>query len=265
MDPDDPGLFEIMAYIVSRFPDLEAKGIVGYLLAVKTFNQVLLGDKLPFGVPKPIHDAGVITSFIIQGHHMNEDLRREVEFILERVQKLWPHVAIQGADSSYPSFHAWYEENNDQTPGGFQTYTGSRLLDAKAVKANLTASKLAFEASAEDGMAIAYILSGHAVWNAKPRGGSNSVCPAWRTAVVYTGKCSGRRSPPRTSETNRQDIDVHKAQGLSMRQTTTPQKRKRRPSWNARWRVSGPFLQTWASTKTRHPPSSPTGSTSSGV
>jgi hypothetical protein len=186
MPTGDPELFDMMAYIVSKLPDLETRGVVGYVITAKSFS--ILGAQMPFGLPKPTLEGGIAISPLIEGNYTEHHLDSELEPVFQYIKETWPQVIFQTVKTQFPSFHSWYLVNNDPTPAGFQGYLGSRLLDRKAVTVNLTASKLAYEASAEGGLAVAYVLSGKGVWDAKPRGGGNSVCPAWRRAIVYSSK-----------------------------------------------------------------------------
>jgi hypothetical protein len=90
--------------------------------------------------------------------------------------------------TAYPSFYSWYEENFDGSPVAYDNVMGSRLLDAVALSANATATKLAFEQFAGGDLTTAYIVSGKGVWNAQPRAGSNAVLPAWGKSIVHASE-----------------------------------------------------------------------------
>ncbi|KAK3694284.1 hypothetical protein B0T22DRAFT_506654 [Podospora appendiculata] len=62
---------------------------------------------------------------------------------------------------------------------------GSRLLGADALTRNLTLSAEAFKRFSEGTTGNVYLVAGKGVRNATPRGGGNSVCPAWRSAYVH--------------------------------------------------------------------------------
>lgn len=61
----------------------------------------------------------------------------------------------------------------------------SRLLDAKALSANATATKVAFEKFSDGGVATVYLVAGKGVTDAVPRGGSNAVSSAWRRTIIH--------------------------------------------------------------------------------
>lgn len=91
--------------------------------------------------------------------------------------------------TSYPDFWGYYEINNGPLSAGSDILLGSRLLDGKALTGNLTALAEAYKTASAPGLgAQAFLVSGKGVHNAKPRGGSNAVNPAWRRAYVHSGK-----------------------------------------------------------------------------
>lgn len=91
---------------------------------------------------------------------------------------------------TYSDFWEFYKDNNGPLGANHDQLLGSRLLDGKAI-ANQTAVKETYKALAQDGDIVSlYLVGGKNVWNAKPRGGSNSVHPAWRKAYIHTRRSS---------------------------------------------------------------------------
>jgi hypothetical protein len=84
--------------------------------------------------------------------------------------------------------------SHDGSPVGVTVFLGSRLLGAEALTTNLTAVAGAFETLAGVGIGVteSYLISGKGVWDAKPRGGGNSVCPAWRKTLSQNGESMSR-------------------------------------------------------------------------
>ena len=107
------------------------------------------------------------------------------EPIIAHVNATWPFAVSAFTLSPYPTFKSWFDLFYDQSPTGYDQYVGSRLLDEKA---------LTIPDSADVGQAFklsegsAYLVAGKGVHNANPRGGSTSVTPTWRKAVVHAGK-----------------------------------------------------------------------------
>jgi hypothetical protein len=90
---------------------------------------------------------------------------------------------------TYPDFWAWWNVNpqGSESAGG-DILLGSRLLDENALSANLTALKEAIKIAGSSGTLQPYLVAGRGVQNAKPRGGSNAVNPAWRKALSHTSR-----------------------------------------------------------------------------
>lgn len=107
------------------------------------------------------------------------------EPIIAHVSTTWPSAVSGIIVNPYPSFKSWFDVWSDQSLTGFDQYVGSRLLDEKALTtSNGTELSQAFKLVGGS----AYLVAGKGVQNAKPRGGSTSVTPTWRKAVVHAGK-----------------------------------------------------------------------------
>lgn len=78
---------------------------------------------------------------------------------------------------------------------GLDEYVGSRLLSKEAVTSNLTAAAAAYKQFSLSGLGTAYLVSGKGVFNAKPPGGGDAVCPAWRTSYIHASKFSAHIVP----------------------------------------------------------------------
>jgi hypothetical protein len=91
--------------------------------------------------------------------------------------------------NTYPDFYAWFKDNNGPLDGGFDGLVGSWLLDDKALTGDLNALKEAIKTfTPPDSSSAPYLVAGKNVWDAVPRGGSNSVNPAWRKAYMHFSK-----------------------------------------------------------------------------
>lgn len=112
--------------------------------------------------------------------------------LIEKINTTWPGLfQIYTTPVTYPTFYDWWVNNNGPNDAGYELVIGSRLLDAEALSGNLTALKTVLKTAIPPGEGQAATLnfvSGKGVWHAEPRGGSNSVNPAWRKAIVHTSK-----------------------------------------------------------------------------
>ncbi|PMD57650.1 uncharacterized protein K444DRAFT_691790 [Hyaloscypha bicolor E] len=62
------------------------------------------------------------------------------------INNTWPGSFQIGVTfTSHTSFYKWYDENYGGSPVGYENVMGSRLSDADALAANVTATKLPFE------------------------------------------------------------------------------------------------------------------------
>lgn len=185
-------IFDMSAYILSQFPSLGDQGLSGYSYVIANMPVSVLG-LFPGGDdqgPSALDPNATVGGFIFTGVVQNsspEALRKLWDPIFAHVNATWPgRFMLVYLPASFPSFLGWFAENYDTTEAGIDTITGSRLLDRRALTANLTALSAAFERFADGEMSTAYLISGKGVRDARPRGcGGNAVLPAWRRAYVH--------------------------------------------------------------------------------
>lgn len=169
--------FDMIAYVLSQLPDMGDQGLSGYSYVFQQY-------------PNPLDDGKTtIAGFVMVTALQNqspEALQQLWAPVLEHVNATWPNhfTSIQIPDSS-SSYYDWFSKNYDTTSAGVDFYIGSRLLDREALTGNLTRSAQAWKGFTGGSVSTAYLVSGKGVHNAKPRGGSNSVLPAWRKAYIH--------------------------------------------------------------------------------
>ncbi|KAI0803621.1 hypothetical protein GGR55DRAFT_682537 [Xylaria sp. FL0064] len=174
-DPAVPWVWDMNGYIASQLPYLMDKDVSGYMY----FPRNMSGPDENGGTR---NYAGMGGEFVILDTQDISDMDAIWEPIIAHVNATWPSVVSLISAVPYPSFKAWFDVYYDQSLTGYDQYVGSRLLDEKA---------LTTVDSAEVGQAFnlasgsAYLVAGKGVHNAKPRGGSTSVTPTWRKAVVH--------------------------------------------------------------------------------
>ncbi|KAI1346667.1 hypothetical protein F5Y01DRAFT_16902 [Xylaria sp. FL0043] len=174
-DPAVPWVWDMNGYIASQLPYLMDKDVSGYMF----FPRNMSGPDENGGTR---NYAGMGGEFVILDTQDISDMDAIWEPIIAHVNATWPSAVSLISAVPYPSFKAWFDVYYDQGLAGYDQYVGSRLLDEKA---------LTTVDSAEVGQAFnlasgsAYLVAGKGVHNAKPRGGSTSVTPTWRKAVVH--------------------------------------------------------------------------------
>ncbi|KAI0965734.1 hypothetical protein F4678DRAFT_467282 [Xylaria arbuscula] len=186
-DLEAPWIWDMVGYIASQLPYIMEKDVSGYAL----FSPNLLS---PDGNNSTLNYAGMGGEFMILDTQDTSDMEAIWEPNIAHVNATWPSAVSLIAVNPYPSFKSWFDVYYDQSPTGYDQYVGSRLLDENALTTH-DSNELgqAFKLAS----ASAYLVAGKGVQNAKPRGGSNSVTPTWRRAVVHA--VNGKRFAPLSS------------------------------------------------------------------
>jgi hypothetical protein len=201
---DNPHAFDAIAYLVGKFPALADSGVTGYPIIFNSAANSLDGGKTKV--------SGIMGKLIMLNTANGTELVHRLQTLYDHINATWPGFSFAANTTYYPSFNAWYAENYDSTPAGYNNVMGSRLLDEQALTANATALKVALEKFSAGGQATVYIVSGKGVFNAKPRGGSNAVGPAWRRTYVHA---SESRYVPRkllNANANKASFTAHSGQ-----------------------------------------------------
>lgn len=174
---DNTQAFDMLAYVVSQFPDLADAGISGYPIVFNTVKNFIDGSDTFI--------KGIIGKLILPGSSNATQLVEKIKPIFQHVNATWPGMFGEYNTTYYPDFQAWYAENFDPSPTGHENLMSSRLLDRPALTSDLAALKLALAKFSASGQATVYIVSGPAVHKAQPRGGGNAVLPVWRRTYVH--------------------------------------------------------------------------------
>jgi len=180
VDLKAPWLWDMIGYVLSQVPYLTEKGVTGYTFITENFTAPA-GDNSTFDV------AGIVGEFMIIDTQNPADMAKIWQPIFKEVQARWPTAYAYVNVEPYASFSAWFKKYDDLTAAGYDQYTGSRLLDEKAFTSyNSTYLGQVFKNSGGS----PYLVAGKGVQNAKPRGGSTAVSPAWRKALAHVGESS---------------------------------------------------------------------------
>lgn len=182
--PGAGSFWDVIAQILSQFPSLDASGISAYTFIAPGFTSQAMSITSPV---QAFHGIFILPS--LHPQNTSDSLNTIVKKLFSDAISSYPQQFLTHSQSiTYPDFWAWYKIGNGPRDGGDDKILGSRLLDAKALTGNLTALAEAYQkASPVDTEMGVFLVSGKGVHNAKPRGGSNAVNPAWRTAYVHSG------------------------------------------------------------------------------
>lgn len=183
-DPKESIVFDLITYIVSQIPSLMAQGLSGYNLATKDMATPI---QIP-GIPDRI--AGFLGTTVLQDVDSPDVVAKIFNPINETLHARWPgKVQFYTLLTEYDSWLAWFSQNYDTSQAGGSQYLVSRLLDGEALTSNPQKLKSALQAAiTPSGTISVFMVGGKGVQEAKPRGGSNAVNPAWRTAYVHARK-----------------------------------------------------------------------------
>lgn len=176
---------DVIAYLFAQFPTLMDGGLSGY-----NFVQSGIDNPTP-GPGAPGKVSGMTGSYILQDDDDPEAIPRLIGPIEEAIRERWGGAVASTLNvSSYDSFLGWYRENLDPESAGFDVYLRSRLLDREALEGDERALRRALEPTLGDPLSglQAFMVGGEGVRDAVPRGGGNSVLPAWRNAYVHASK-----------------------------------------------------------------------------
>lgn len=191
--PGGAPFWDVITKILSQYPSIDSQGISAYTFVVTNFTSAELVPALNLTTPVD----GFYGTFILPSLHpfnTSDSLLAAINNVFNNATSPYPdqfYLSVNPA--SYPSFWAWYKVNNGPLSAGGNAVLGSRLLDEKALTQNLTALQEALKIVTPPGGSVTqlYLVGGKGVMNAKPRGGSNAVNPAWRRAYVHAGKSVG--------------------------------------------------------------------------
>ncbi|KAK0655897.1 hypothetical protein B0T16DRAFT_315247 [Cercophora newfieldiana] len=186
LNPDqNTSTFDVVAYVLSKFPSLGDSGLSGYSYFFHSF-------------PNPFDNSS--TPSLITGMYFILSLQDQppstidtiLHPLLSHINTTYPTFQVLTIPEEHPSFYAWYQIHYDTSAAGSDVLVGSRLLSSSALTTNLTQSAAALRQFITPlNFGTAYLVSGKGVHHAVPRGGSNAINPAWRTAYVHATNLAG--------------------------------------------------------------------------
>ncbi|KAM0254637.1 hypothetical protein ACHAQJ_006606 [Trichoderma viride] len=180
-DPKESFVFDLITYIATQIPSLMNQGLSGYNLVTRDMQSPI---QLP-GIPDRV--AGFLGTCILQDIDKLDVITKAFNPINDTLRERWgDKVQFFTLTNQFDSWLDWFDINFDSSPAGGSQYLVSRLLDGEALTGNPKKLKSALKAAmASGGTMTAFMVAGKGVQEAKPRGGSNAVNPAWRTAYVH--------------------------------------------------------------------------------
>jgi hypothetical protein len=164
-----------LTYFFSQYPSLSRQGISGYQgIYPKSPNNPAYGTMNGTFI-LPVHSPANTT----------ESFTAAIGDLILHLNTTYPNAfQFETSVATYAQFYDWWY---NPSPGfaGIDIIIGSRLLDEKALTADLSALKAALKVAIPPGGASVNFVAGGKVRDVVPRGGSNALNPAWRKAVIH--------------------------------------------------------------------------------
>ena len=182
--PEAPFAMEFTTWAASNIPHLADSGLSGYL-------QVTVDSAPPVDLPGvPDKIAGLMGNTMILDTQDEAEIYSIFQPLNETIEERWPGQAFSVfIIEPFDSWWDWFSVHFDPSEAGGSFYLISRLLDKNLLTNDLEVLSDALEpVLINDGWLATYIVAGTGVHDAEPRGGGNSVHPAWRTAYVHACK-----------------------------------------------------------------------------
>jgi hypothetical protein len=172
----------MVAYILSQYPNLSAQGIAGYPFILPNYTNPTLNITTNVAAY-----AGEFFMPLLSPSNTSASLAAAVKAVFANATAPYPSLfQTTIVSNTYADFYSWFKDHNGPLDGGFDGIDGSWLLDKKALTTDLDVLKQAVKQfTPPDSSSAPYLVSGKGVWDAVPRGGSNSINPAWRKALMH--------------------------------------------------------------------------------
>jgi hypothetical protein len=169
--------WDSVAYLLAQYPTLSESNVAAYTyIYPNTSAAGLGGDMASFEAVFALYDPASAST-----------LEHLLKPFLRHVNKTYSDkITTKATSTIFPNFYSLFLKYADDAGAGVDKVVGSRLLPPA------TLTEDAFRDALIDFMGDVggrlYMVSGKGVWDAKPRGGSDAVNPAWRKTLIHAGK-----------------------------------------------------------------------------
>lgn len=186
--PNSSAYWGAITYLLSQYPHLVQSGVNGYVFSASAVSGFFPNASAVSGY----------TGIFFSPTRNSTEVTKLLTPILEYINSTWPGLDFLGVSAKqHPDFNSFLPDISAAQGIGENVIIGNRLLDATALSLPLAELEQAVrDASSPEGILNLNIIGGPGVWNAKPRGGSDSVSPAWRKAYVEFGNTVLKRFSP---------------------------------------------------------------------
>ena len=176
-EPNSTVYWEILAYFVAQYPALSGANVSSftYLYPNITLDEAIgpvASFEGVFVLPEPPSATALNDLWAPIWAHINETYPGQ--------------TVTQTTSKVFPNLYSLFLQYADTSSAGVDKVVGSWLLPPETLTDDAIMDALV-DFVGEAGARL-YMVSGKGVWNAKPRGGSDAVNPAWRKALIHAGK-----------------------------------------------------------------------------
>ena len=177
--PNPTVYWEIVDYLLAQFPSLSASNVSAYTYLYPNVIPAKSGISVApfegvFALPEPASPSTLEDLLTPIWTHINETYPSQ--------------IVTQATSIVFPNLYSLFLDYADNSAAGVDKVVGSWLLPPETLTDDALTEALVDFLGASGGRL--YMVSGRGVWNAKPRGGSDAVNPAWRKALIHAGKSS---------------------------------------------------------------------------
>jgi hypothetical protein len=184
-----------LTYWFSEYPTLSAQNIAGY--NDYAVNTTLDGVTYCGGV------QGEFLLPVLSPANTTESLSAAIGAMLDNITATYPgQFVTEIGVQTYASYYDWWLPANGPKSAGFDFMVGSRLLDKTALTGDLSALQAALKVFSEAGGGNPILVGGGKVNSGVPRGGSNSVNPAWRKTILHCSRLNSLCRPIKMKNSN---------------------------------------------------------------
>ncbi|KAL9090548.1 MAG: hypothetical protein Q9165_005309 [Trypethelium subeluteriae] len=172
--PNSTAYWDIIGYLMAQLPKLSAANVSAFTYLYPNITLAESGGPV----------ASFEGVFALPGSTSSSSLEDLLTPIWRYVNETYPgQTDTQTKSILYPNLYSLFLDYADDSAAGVDKIVGSWLLPPDTLTDDAFTDAL-IKFLGDSGGRL-YMVSGQGVWNAKPRGGSDAVNPAWRKALVH--------------------------------------------------------------------------------
>jgi hypothetical protein len=178
--PNSTAYWDSVTYLLAQFPTLSNSNVAAYTyLYPNTTVNGLSGPAVAsfeaiFALYNPASASALEDLLVPFLRHVNETYSNQ--------------TTTKVISTVFSNFYSMSLAYADDKGAGVDKVIGSRLLPPETLTEDSFRGALVDFLGNSGGRL--YMVSGKGVWDAKPRGGSDAVNPAWRKELIHAGKSS---------------------------------------------------------------------------